>query len=141
MHTFFRLSPHEDYRISTTSNTHSFVEVPSALGGCFPAASPREGRWESWLCRSLLTTTLRSAHRLRLPAGPGWERQGLPVQSSDWTQLSPELFPPELPLNYSGSNYPFCQLARPYLSPPAVQHRVLSLLISTIRTGLRMGRS
>lgn len=35
------------------------------------------------------------------------------VQSSDWTQLSPELSPPELPLNYSGSNYPFRQLARP----------------------------
>lgn len=47
---------------------------------------------------------------------------------------------PELPLRYSGSNYPFCQLARPHLSLPAAWHRVVSLISTAGRTGLRASR-
>ena len=82
---------------------------------------------------------------LRRPAPSGGTRTGRMGSQPPWctarTQAEPELPPPETPLNYSGSNYLCCQLARPCLSPPAAQHRVLSLLISTgRRSGLHAPR-
>lgn len=143
VHTSFRLRLREDRRTLMVSKPHTLLWSLRSLEVAFcgkvligpQQRTPGRGAGVPTVGRPVL----------RRPAPSGGTRPGRMGSQPPWctarTQAEPELPPPETPLNYSGSNYLCCQLARPCLSPPAAQHRVLSLLISTgRRSGLHAPR-
>lgn len=150
MYTLLRLSLSEDNRILITSKTHKFSKVPTSAQRLLSDAEQpfRPQAWgpgRSWLgllglrkpttfsfsiliCVSahwwpvLLLAGGALVHGLR--GGQLWLDTEPELRCSSSPTVTPQLFRRPLPI---------CQLTRPYLSPPAAQLWVVSLLISTIK--------